>query len=79
MTDDSDPRRDKTREFFQDLGPADPEDNGSILTGWVVVQEWMHPEGRKFLTRGWDHAIPQWHAHGMLHEVLYGDWPDGEE
>ncbi len=29
MTDDSDPRRDKTREFFQTLGPADPEDAGA--------------------------------------------------
>lgn len=36
MVDDSDPRRDKTREFFQELGPIDPEEEGSILTGWVV-------------------------------------------
>ena len=79
MTDDSDPRRDKTREFLQDLGPVEDEDAGSILTGWVVVQEWMAPDGHKFLTRGWDHAIPSWTAKGMIHEVLYGDWPDGEE
>lgn len=75
MTDDGDPRRDKTRAFFQELGPIDPDEAGSILTGWVVVQEWMNPAGEKFLTRAWDHSLATWSAKGMMHEVLYGDWP----
>lgn len=78
MTDDGDPRREKTREFFQLLGPVDPDEEGSVLTGWVVVQEWMNPAGEKFLTRAWDHALPLWSAKGMMHEVLYGDWPADE-
>ena len=78
MTDDGDPRRNQTREFFQALGPVDPEEHGSVLTGWVIVQEWMNPAGEKFLTRAWDHALSQWSAKGMIHEVLYGDWPADE-
>lgn len=77
--DDSDPRRDKTREFFQLLGPSDPEEQGSVLTGWVVVQEWMNPAGERFLIRGWDHSMAVWTVKGMIHEVLYGDWPQDEE
>jgi hypothetical protein len=78
VVDDSDPRRDKTREFFQGLGPADPEKEGSVLTGWVVVQEWMDPAGEKTLTRAWDHTLAEWAAKGMMHEVLFGSWPAGE-
>lgn len=81
MTDDGDPRREKTREFFQLLGPSDPDEAGSVLTGWVVVQEWMNPAGEKFLIRAWDPSLAAWGAKGLMHEVLYGDWPadEGEE
>lgn len=79
MTDDGDPRREKTRAFFQELGPPEPQDEGSVLTGWVAVQAWMRPNGEKFLARGWDHALAHWDAMGMVHEVLYGDWPKGDE
>jgi hypothetical protein len=77
--DEGDPRREKTREFFQLLGPSDPDEAGSVLTGWVVVQEWMNPAGEKFLIRGWDQACALWSVKGMMHEVLYGDWPTDEE
>lgn len=79
MPDEGDPRREKTREFFQLLGPSDPDEAGSVLTGWVVVQEWMNPAGEKFLIRGWDQACTLWSVKGMLHEVLRGDWPVDEE
>jgi hypothetical protein len=80
VTDDGDPRREKTRAFFQELGPPDPEDAGAILTGWVVVQEWMNPNGEKSLVRGWDHSLTRWSANGMMHEALYGDWSEvGDE
>ena len=79
MADEGDLMREKTREFFQLLGPADPDEVGSVLTGWVVVQEWMNPAGEKFLTRGWDPVLTLWSAKGMMHEVLYGDWPTDED
>ena len=78
MTDEGDPQREKTREFFQALGPSDPEEVGSVLAGWVVCLEWMNPAGEKFLTRGWDPSCTVWSAKGMMHEVLYGDWPADE-
>ena len=39
--------REKTREFFQLIGPGDPDEAGSVLTGWVTVLEWMNPDGRE--------------------------------
>ncbi len=39
----------------------------------------MNPAGEKSLTRAWDHTLTKWAANGMLHEVLYGDWPTEED
>lgn len=79
MTGDGDLPREKTREFFQLLGAPEADDAGSVLTGWVVVQEWMNPDGCKFLVRAWDEALPLWTVKGIMHEVLFGDWPADEE
>lgn len=83
MPDDSDPRRDALNDFLQQQGP--PRDGGgeeidgaTVLTGWVVVLEWMDEQGTRWLSRGWAASKANWEADGMLHEALYGDWPKDE-
>lgn len=80
MPDDSDARRDALHDFFQQQGPPPPDDGGesvareAVLTGWVVLLEWMDPEGERWLSRGWAASKAKWEAAGMAHEMLYGDW-----
>lgn len=51
---------------------------GAVLTGWVLVAEWMMPDDTKHLTRLSSKPITTWGAAGMLHEALYGGaWDDG--
>ncbi len=71
--DDSDPRRDALHDFLQQQGPVDI-DRPAILTGWVVVAEWMDDGGKRWLSRGWSSSKAKWDADGMMHEALYGSW-----
>lgn len=81
MSDDSDPRRDALHAFLQEQGPPPDGDSGedvigtAVLTGWVVVEEWMDSDGDRWLTRGYAASKAKWEADGMIHETLYGDWP----
>lgn len=83
MADESDQRRDAIHEFLQSHGVANPDAGGvegaAVLTGWVVVTEWMDETGEKWLSRGWSSSKAKWEALGMVHEVLYGDWPTGPD
>lgn len=82
MADDSDPRRDALHEFLQEQGPPPPDADdpdrtiadGAVLTGWVLIAEWMDPEGERWLVRGHAAGKTRWEAVGMAHEFLYGDW-----
>lgn len=76
--DNSDPRRDEIHELLQRQGPPD-FDKSAVLTGWVVVTEWMDEDGERWLSRGHAASIPTWHANGLHHEVLYGDWPEDDD
>lgn len=74
--DNSDPRREALHEFLQnDLASERP----AVLTGWVVVAEWMDDDGEKWLSRAHSASLTEWHANGLHHEALYGDWPIDEE
>jgi hypothetical protein len=48
---------------------------GAILTGWIVVAEWMAQDGERWLSKAYASATPQWTATGMIYEVLHGEWP----
>jgi hypothetical protein len=52
--------------------------DSSILVGWVVVAEWVGPDGRRSLTRmsGTPGGAipPEWQTRGYLHEALFGRW-----
>jgi hypothetical protein len=50
----------------------------SVLVGWIVVAEWVGPDGARSLTRMSGTAggavPPEWQARGYLHEALFGRW-----
>ena len=75
MPDHSDERRDRIHALLQELGPPDDEQAGGLLIGWVLVMEWVDTNGEKWLSRGHSAEISTWHASGLYHEALYGNWP----
>jgi hypothetical protein len=77
--DNSDERRDQIHALLQELGPANQEANGALLTGWVVVTSWVAPDGTAWLSRGHAAEIPWWTAQGMLYEGLNGVWERDED
>jgi hypothetical protein len=76
MTDASDLPRDAIHEALQKNMPRGED---ALLTGWVVVAEWVDHEGGRWLSKGHAASTAAWTAAGMLHEALNGKWPDGEE
>jgi len=69
-------------EKLHDAIQLSQESNGrleaSVLVGWVVVAEWVGPDGTRTLTRmsgtpgGAD--PPERQTRGYLHEALFGKW-----
>lgn len=47
----------------------------AILTGWVLVAEWIDCDSERYLVRGHSADLTAWHAKGMHHEALHGEWP----
>ena len=74
MSDDSDPFRDAVHNAIQS-GSELAKRDGAVLTGWCLVAEWMAPDGERCLTKGFASNVVHWHANGMYHEALYGNWP----
>ena len=75
-------RREALYATISDNGPVEGNENleTSTCVGWVLVTEWMDGEGERWLNRiagnaGGDNMV-HWTANGLLHEALYGDWPD---
>ncbi len=58
---------------------------GTVLTGWVTVAEWMAPNGDRWLSRvdGGpipDKGLPAWQSQGYLYNALFeGFIPDEDE
>jgi hypothetical protein len=72
----SDPSREAIHEALQEHMPRGED---ALLTGWVIVAEWVDHEGERWLSKGHAASTSSWTAKGMLHEALNGDWPDGEQ
>lgn len=43
-----------------------------VLTGWVLVAEWMDERGKRWLSQTRAPGTTPWGAGGMLHHGLYG-------
>lgn len=74
MVDDGDERRTALHDFLQQQGAPDI-DRPAILVAWAIVLEWMDDNGERWLSKGHASNISTWHAAGMHHEALYGEWP----
>lgn len=48
-------------------------DEGSMLTTWHLVCEWMDADGDYWLTSHTDAGTPPWRVNGLLNAVLSGD------
>lgn len=75
MPGESDDQRDAIHDALQ----ANATVPDAILTGWVVVTEWMDHNGARWLSKGHAASKASWEARGMIHEALYGDWPQQDE
>lgn len=76
MSDPSDVYRDN---IHQVLAENSPHAGAAILTGWVLVTEWMDDQDVKWLAKAHSSSLSSWTANGFHHEALYGDWPDDED
>lgn len=80
MADESDPERDAIHEAIQaNQGHVKDASGGAILTGWVVVAEWMDKDGDRWLSKCRAATTTAWTADGMMHDGLHRDWPAREE
>jgi hypothetical protein len=70
---DNDPARDAIHDAIQEHAPIGSE---AVLTGWVLVAEWMDHDGERWLSKAHAASTPAWAANGMHHEALHGQWPD---
>lgn len=75
MIDKSDEQRDAIHAALQENSTHHTAE-GALLTGWVVVTEWMDGNGEKWLAKSHSPNVANWVAAGYHHEALYGDWPE---
>jgi len=52
---------------------------GGLLTGWVLVCEWMNTDGALWMSRLTSDGLPTWRSDGMLEHTKSGSWPEEEE
>lgn len=68
--------RKRIHEAVQATNDQQDELDDALLVGWVLVAEWMDPEGDRWLskvsgTNGGEDSPNSWTERGYLHEVLY--------
>lgn len=56
-----------------------PPKPGLVLGSWVLMGEWIEPDGQKLLARLVSDKSAAWQVKGFLHEGLYTDWPQDLE
>jgi hypothetical protein len=78
VSDNSDPWRDAIHDALQSGSELAKRDH-AVLTGWVIVAEWMTPDGDRWLTKGYASNVTHWQASGMHYEAIHGDWPQDED
>jgi hypothetical protein len=74
--DDSDPAREAIHAAIQQNASLAGE---AILTGWVLVAEWVDHSGERWLSKAHAASTTNWAAGGMHHEALYGSWPSEDD
>lgn len=41
--------------------------DGNVITAYVLVVEYMDPDGNRYLKCDWTEGIPEWTRNGLLH------------
>ena len=58
-----------------DLFHEDDDVDAAVLTGFVIVCEWIDDKGRRWMSRAaadvWGGSPPEWQVDGYLHNALY--------
>lgn len=79
----SDPSRDRIHEVLQEVGVlnggTNHEGRSALLTGWVVVTQWIDDDGETWISKAHSSSLQYWAANGMHHEALYGEWPTADD
>jgi len=67
-----------SREHLYDAVSKTRDDHSlgdAVLTGFLVIAEWVGPEGQLFITYSsgdHDRPLPPWRTRGFASEVLFG-------
>lgn len=65
------------------LTQAGPDQIEGVVTGWVVVSEWVDRDGMTWLSRldgdAGDEPITAWRRQGFLHNALHEPWLEDED
>ena len=69
-------RKARLHESIAQYGADIPE--GAVLTGWVMVTEWIGESGDRFLARCHADGMTNWAANGFFYDALHGDWTKTE-
>lgn len=57
----------KIHETLQSLAPQDDSDlKDALLVKWVVVMDWINPEGQRVLTRRCAENMTRWEVEGLV-------------
>ncbi len=70
-------RRAEIGAALQQTPPPDM-DEGSLVTGWVIVAEWMTPEGERRIEGLQAETTTGWLRQGLFYNALH-EWPATEE
>jgi hypothetical protein len=63
------------QQHINDCVAVVPPKPALTLGGWVLMAEWIEPDGQRLLTRLVSDKSSAWQVKGFLHEGLYTDWP----
>lgn len=68
----SDPELDALHDAIAaNASPVMEASGGAILTGWVVLAEWMDKDGERYLSSCRAESTSPWAARGMMHDMLH--------
>lgn len=66
-----DPERDALHEAIAaNSAHVQEEAGGAVLTGWVIVSEWMDRDGDRYLAHCRSESTTAWAMRGMLGDVI---------
>jgi hypothetical protein len=70
--DESDPERNALHEAIAvNASHVQEESGGAILTGWVVISEWMDKDGERYLAFCRAASTSAWGARGMAADFIH--------